>query len=130
MASEDLVARVRSRQPACAKVGLFDVDGIFRGKYLSPDKLASALEKGFGFCNVVLGWDSNDQLYDNTTFAGWHNGFCDAHVRVVPDTLRTIPFENDIPLFIAEFTGEAEALCPRGTLRRVLAKARDMGYAV
>ena len=51
-------------------------------------------------------------------------------MRIVPETLRTIPFEDDIPLFIAEFAGEAEAVCPRGTLRRVLARAADMGYCV
>ena len=65
MAKDDLVERVRQRSPACAKVGVFDVDGIFRGKYMAPDKLASALARGFGFCDVVLGWDSSDQLYDN-----------------------------------------------------------------
>src|SRR5687768_12557462 len=47
MAKDDLVERVRQRTPACAKVGLFDVDGIFRGKYMAPNKLASALAGGF-----------------------------------------------------------------------------------
>ena len=126
----EAIAYVRERGVPDVKVGAFDIDGIFRGKYMARDKFEGVLEKGFGFCNVVLGWDSNDQLYDNTSFAGWHNGFRDANVRVVPDTLRTIPFEDDLPLFIAEFADEAEAICPRGTLRRVLAKARDMGYAV
>ncbi|HEX8449927.1 MAG TPA: hypothetical protein VF652_10090, partial [Allosphingosinicella sp.] len=68
MATDDLVERVRQRTPACAKVGVFDVDGIFRGKYMAPDKLDSALSRGFGFCDVVLGWDSADQLYDNSSF--------------------------------------------------------------
>src|SRR5256885_12851837 len=27
--------------------------------------LFRSLEKGMGFCDVVLGWDSNDQQYDN-----------------------------------------------------------------
>jgi glutamine synthetase len=121
---------VRERDVPQVKVGAFDVDGIFRGKYMVRDKFESALEKGFGFCNVVLGWDSNDQLYDNVSVAGWHNGYKDAEVRILPDTLRTIPFEDDIPLFIAEFAGEAEAVCPRGTLRRVLDRAADMGFSV
>jgi glutamine synthetase len=121
---------VRERDVPQVKVGAFDVDGIFRGKYMVRDKFESALEKGFGFCNVVLGWDSNDQLYDNVSVAGWHNGYKDAEVRILPDTLRTIPFEDDIPLFIAEFAGEAEAVCPRGTLRRVLDRAADLGFSV
>src|SRR5215210_9061937 len=96
---------VRSRNLPFVKVGVVDVDGIMRGKYMARDKFESALEKGFGFCNVVLGWDSNDQLYDNVSVAGWHNGYKDAEVRILPDTLRIIPFEDDIPLFIAEFAG-------------------------
>jgi glutamine synthetase len=130
MGSDDLVSRVRARQPACAKVGVFDIDGIFRGKYLAPGKLASALEKGFGFCDVVLGWDSSDQLYDNVAFTGWHTAYPDAEVRLLPETERAIPFEGGMPLLLGEFAGRAEAICPRGLLRRVLDRAAAMGFRV
>ena len=50
------------------KVGVFDMDGVMRGKYMHRDKFLSALDKGFGFCDVVLGWDSDDQLYDSATY--------------------------------------------------------------
>jgi glutamine synthetase len=126
----DIVAQVRAREPACAKVGLFDIDGIFRGKYMAPDKLASALEKGFGFCDVTLGWDSNDQLYDNVAFTGWHTAYPDAQVRLLPETLRELPFEAGIPLILGEFAGPAEAICPRGLLRRILDRAAAMGFGV
>src|SRR5689334_15006389 len=36
-----------------AKIGGFDIDGVLRGKYVALDKLRSALEKGFGFCDVI-----------------------------------------------------------------------------
>ncbi|HEX8639711.1 MAG TPA: hypothetical protein VF704_01000 [Allosphingosinicella sp.] len=125
-----LLESVRSRDPACAKVGVFDIDGIFRGKYLAVDKLEAALEKGFGFCDVVLGWDSSDQLYDNVSFTGWHTAYPDAEVRLLPETLRTIPFEGDMPLILGEFAGAAEAVDARGALRRVLDRAARMGFAV
>jgi glutamine synthetase len=112
------------------KVGVFDTDGILRGKYLSRDKFLSALDGGLAFCDVVLGWDSNDQLYDNVKFTGWHTAYPDAAVRVLPQTRRDIPFEPKTALFLAEFTGRAEAVCPRGTLRRVLERAANMGYKV
>ncbi len=112
------------------KVGVFDLDGILRGKYLSRDKFLASLDKGFGVCDVVLGWDSNDQLLDNVRFTGWHTAFPDAAVRLVPGSRRDIPFEPKTALFLAEFAGRAEAICPRGTLRRVLARAANMGYAV
>ena len=101
------------------KIGVFDTDGILRGKYLARDKFVSAIEKNLGFCDVILGWDSNDQLYDNTSFTGWHTAYPDATVRVLPATQREIPFEPKTALFLGEFAGRAESVCPRGTLRRV-----------
>lgn len=112
------------------KVGIFDIDGILRGKYMHRDKFLSALEKGFGFCDVVLGWDSNDQLYDSATYTGWHTAYPDAPVRVLPETCRAIPQEDGRLLFLGEFAQPAEALCPRGLLRRVLARAEDAGFRV
>jgi len=112
------------------KIGVFDTDGVLRGKYLSREKFLSALEKNLGFCDVILGWDSNDQLYDNTKFTGWHTAYPDATVRLLPGTRRDIPFEPKTALFLGEFAGPAEAVCPRGTLRRVLERAAGLGYAV
>ena len=65
------------------KVAITDVDGVLRGKYLHKDKFLSAAEGGgFGFCNVVFGWDSADVCYDNATYTGWHTGYPDAVARV------------------------------------------------
>jgi len=119
---------VDERKLTHVKVGVFDVDGIMRGKYMSRDKFFGALEKGFGFCDVVLGWDSADQLYDNVSYTGWHTGYPDAPVRLLPQTCREVPFEGDMLLFLGEFIEAAESLCPRGVLRRVVARAREMGY--
>jgi glutamine synthetase len=112
------------------KIGVFDGDGILRGKYLSREKFLGSLEKGLGFCDVVLGWDSNDQLFDNVKFTGWHTAYPDAPIRVLPETCRDIPFEPRTLFFLCEFAGRAEAVCPRATLRRVLKRAADMGYGV
>ncbi len=110
------------------KVGVFDGDAILRGKYMSKAKFFSALDGGFGFCDVVLGWDSNDQLFDNVKYTGWHTAYPDAWVRVIPETCREIPFEDNMLFFLAEFVNEAEEICPRGVLRRILGKAAKMGY--
>lgn len=119
---------VQSLKPSHIKVGIFDIDGILRGKYMSRDKFLNALDKGFGFCDVVLGWDVRDQLYDNTQFTGWHSGYPDAGVRILPASCRIMPLENDALFFLAEFTHEAEKICPRGLLRRVLQRGEKMGF--
>ncbi|MBI3896911.1 MAG: glutamine synthetase [Gammaproteobacteria bacterium] len=113
------------------RTGVFDIDGILRGKYMAREKFLSALEgDGFGFCDVVLGWDSNDQLYDNTRFTGWHTAYPDALVRIIPDSCRDLAFEDHMLLFLGEFAGRAEAICPRGLLRRVLERAAKMDFKV
>lgn len=124
----DAMAIVEERGLSHIKVGVFDNDGVMRGKYMSKAKFFSSLEKGFAFCDVVLGWDMKDQLYDNAKYTGWHTGYPDAPVNILPHTCRDIVDEPDMLLFIAEFTQEAEAVCPRGTLRRVIEKAQQMGF--
>jgi len=122
-------AIVEERGLQHVKVGVFDNDGILRGKYIDRDKFFAALDKGLGFCNVVLGWDSNDQLYDNVSFTGWHTAYPDAQVRLLPETCRALPLEGDMLLFLGEFSGAAEQVCPRAVLRRVLERAAGLGYS-
>ena len=54
--ADDVKALIADRNPGHVKVGVFDIDGVMRGKYMSRAKFLSALKKGFGFCDVVLGW--------------------------------------------------------------------------
>lgn len=120
---------VEARGLSHVKVGLFDNDGVMRGKYMSREKFFSALDGGFAFCDVVLGWDMQDQLYDNTRYTGWHTGYPDAPVRILPHTCRALPFEDGMLLFMAEFADAAEAVCPRALLRRVIQRCEKAGFA-
>ena len=124
----DAKAIVAERGLTHVKVGAFDIDGILRGKYMSRAKFESSLESGFGFCDVVLGWDSKDQLYDNARYTGWHTGYPDANVRVLPESCRVLPWEEPMLFFLGEFAGNAEKVCPRAVLRRVLERAKKMGF--
>ncbi|MEX1368904.1 MAG: glutamine synthetase [Nannocystaceae bacterium] len=123
----ELLARLDERGITRHKIGVFDTDGVLRGKYVDRHKLVSALEHGFGFCDVVLGWDSHDKLYDNGVVSGWHTGYRDAPVTLDPTTARIIPFEPSTVMVIGGFTGDYEAVCPRGVLRRTIARAEAMG---
>jgi glutamine synthetase len=119
------------------KVAVSDIDGILRGKYLHRDKFLGAAEPypggGFGFCDVVLGWDMMDVTYDNTTATGWQHGFPDALARLDLNTARHVPWDNNVPFFLGEFVnsdGTPHAQCPRQTLKRVLKRAEKMGFKV
>ncbi|GAA5175601.1 MULTISPECIES: glutamine synthetase family protein [Halomonadaceae] len=121
---------VEERGLSHVKVGLFDIDGVMLGKYMSKKKFFDALENGFAFCDVVLGWDSKDALYDNVQYTGWHTGYPDAALRIVPESCRELPFEDGMLLFLAEFAGPAREICPRGLLERVLTRAEGLGFEV
>jgi glutamine synthetase len=137
------MAKARSREPAAlqkiraskaekVKVAITDVDGILRGKYLNKPKFESALEGGFGFCNVVFGWDAADVCYDNASYTGWHTGYPDALVRLDLDTLREVPWDGGVPFLLGEFVddqGAPLAVCPRQTLRRVIRRLGEAGYS-
>jgi glutamine synthetase len=116
---------VEQRNLSHVTVGVFDIDGILRSSCLSRKKFFMALDQGFEFCNLLLGWDSNDQPYDNVTFTGRHSGYPDAHMHIRPTTCRELPLEKSV-IFLAEFAPPAEAICPRAILRRVLNIAHDM----
>src|SRR5918997_66235 len=91
-------AYVETHAVPAIKLGVTDMDGILRGKYVAREKFLSALEKGLGFCDVIVGWDSNDQLYDNVAYTGWHTAYPDAPVRVLPETVRAKGYRDLKPL--------------------------------
>ena len=114
------------------KVAVSDIDGVLRGKYLHIDKFNSAVDGGFGFCDVVFGWDSGDQCYDNAKITGWHHGFPDALARLDLGTHRNVPWDDGVPFFLGEFVnadGSPYPICPRQLLRRVLKRAEKLGVA-
>ena len=130
--AEQLLARYRDDATPRIKLGVTDIDGVIRGKYISMDKFASIATDAAGFCDCVLGWDVEDQLYDNGTTTGWHTAFPDALFRIDLGTERHLADERAIPYFIGEFvTADRTSLhpiCPRSRLKRVLAMAEEMGF--
>jgi glutamine synthetase len=138
-----ILDEIRRSPHGKVKVAIADIDGVLRGKFLHRDKFLSAAqpapEGGFGFCDVVLGWDMLDQPYDNTAAVGWHKGFPDALVRLDLGTHRQVPWEENVPFFLGEFVtrgaeGNSPAdeaphpLCPRQVLKRVLRRAEKLGF--
>lgn len=129
--AQALVAQYREKGIQKIKLAVTDIDGILRGKVISLDKFAGAAEKGFGFCDVIFGWDSGDVAYDNAAITGWHTGYPDAEARIDLDTLRHIPWEGGMPFLLADFDvpgSKAAAVCPRSLLKRVVAQAERQGF--
>ena len=134
----ELLHQLESTKTEKVKLAITDIDGVLRGKVMSFDKFRSIAGKGFGFCDVVFGWDAGDQAYDNGAFTGWHTGYPDAMAVIDPGTFRRVPWEGGLPFLLADFregaaggdVGASGALpvCPRGLLKKVIQQAAAEGY--
>lgn len=112
------------------KLGVTDIDGILRGKYVSLEKFASSFDH-LGFCDVIFGWDIGDVLYDNAKYTGWHTGYPDAVACVDLSTYRLIPWEPGTAFFLMDLCAKDGAplgIAPRQLLRNVLNRAESAGY--
>ena len=127
---EDVIKQIRRSEATKVKVAITDLDGVLRGKIIHVDKFLSAAESGFGFCNVVFGWDSSDHAYDNVEYTGWHTGYPDAKVNLDLSTFRTIPWDQQTPFFLGDFVDDQDRplpICPRQLLKQILAQAEVAG---
>lgn len=117
------------------KIGLFDIDGVLRGKIYSKQKFLSVLKQGgTGMSSAVFGWDISDTLYTmSSKYCNPGGGFGDFLVQIDPTTMRRITYENNIPLFLTYTRlskNEVLPVCPRQFLRTLLDKVKDDGYEV
>lgn len=131
MNTEEVIEIIKENEFSKIKVAVADIDGVLRGKFIHKEKFFQAVESSLGFCDVIFGWDANDEAYDNATVTGWHTGYPDAQLRIDLTTYRTIPWENNIPFFLGDFSAEGgaiQAVCPRTLLKRIQQECIDLGY--
>lgn len=127
----ELLKQLADKNTTKVKLAITDIDGILRGKMVSFEKFCSIVEKGFGFCNVVFGWDAADVAYDNVKYTGWHSGYPDATAVIDIDTFREIPWEENVPFFLADFRdekGKDLSICPRSLLKKITNQAESAGF--
>jgi len=131
MDTQQIAAYIKDKDIQKIKFAFADIDGILRGKLIHRDKFLDGLKDGYGFCDVVFGWDSSDACYDNVAVTGWHSGYPDKYARIDLSTLRNIPWQDGQTFFLADYTqpdGSSVPACPRSLLKRITADCESMGY--
>ena len=129
---DEIRVQFEQRNIQRVKLGGFDLDGVLRGKVVSLEKFWSAAKKGFGFCDVIFGWDLHDRLYPFESVTGWSRGYPDAKARVDLTSLRYLATEPSTAAFVVDFEtpeGKPHPACPRNVLKRAMARAEVAGYA-
>ncbi|HWB24618.1 MAG TPA: glutamine synthetase family protein [Chitinophagaceae bacterium] len=131
MNQEEILEKIKQPGHEKIKFAVTDIDGVLRGKIISADKFLKAIKENIGFCNVIFGWDMNDNVYDNTTISGWDTGYPDAFATIDINTYRTIPWNKNLPFFLADFSTaiDISQICPRTLLKKIRQQCIDMGYA-
>lgn len=131
MNKQQLVNIIQNHPCNKVKLGVSDIDGVLRGKYISKEKFLATLDGTLGFCDVVFGWDVDDRAYEGADFTGWHTGYPDMLLQIDPETFREIPWENNQPFFLGQFVtaqNEAVEICPRQLLQKTINTSLEMGY--
>ncbi len=126
MNEQSIIEQIKQGSDDRVKVAITDIDGILRGKIIHRDKFLSAIESGAGFCDVVFGWDIADVAYDNAKVTGWHTGYPDATFHFDLTTFRTIPWDENAPFVLGDFSKSKSTVCPRTLLKNVIEKANSM----
>ena len=127
----DALAYVREHSSGKVKIAFTDIDGVLRGKYISAEKFLAVADTGTTFCDVIFGWDASDVAYSHGEFTGWHTGYPDVPAKIDLTTFRKIPWENDIPFFLGEFTDagkDASDVCPRQLVKKIIRGANREGF--
>lgn len=126
---EDAINLIEQRNIKSVKVAATDIDGVLRGKYINKDKFISTLNSGLGFCDVIFGWDCNDELYSKDSITGWSTAFPDAIGQIDVTTCRELPLEENSILFLLDFErGDIhEKVCPRSLLKKIIKQGEDEG---
>ncbi|MAE87375.1 MAG: glutamine synthetase [Flammeovirgaceae bacterium] len=128
MDTNKILQTLKNTDDQRVKVGIIDIDGVLRGKILRKDKFLKVLDSSSGFCDVVFGWDMVDQAYDRSKVTGWHTGYPDANYTIDINTFRNIPWDENIPFFLGDFSSIDHPACPRSLLKKVIKKAENMGF--
>lgn len=114
------------------KIGGSDLDGVYRGKRVSAEQfLVGAKGEGFPQCDVLFGWDIQDEVIGSLPFSNWETGFSDIVMRPVLTTFAVTPWEEGCASVICDFFtehGDLLLLSPRAVLQRVVQRATDSGY--
>ena len=113
------------------KVGVFDIDGILRGKYMAPRQVLLRAREGLRLLRRRAGLGlQRPALRQRHVHRLAHGLSRRAGARRCPTPAASCRSRTNTLFFLGEFAGHAEPICPRGLLRRVLGRAATMGFAV
>lgn len=134
MDKSDIERLIREHAVETVKIGTPDIDGVYRGKRVSAKTFLEGVGgPGFAQCDVVFGWDIAEEIISGAGLmvGSAEGGFADILLRPDLATFRIVPWEPATAAVVCDVYDEHGAPCevsPRTALRRVIERARAMGF--
>jgi len=110
-------------------IAVVDTNGLLRGQKIAAHSIKKIIKTGLGMAPAQLALDPTDEILPIPGVTDDSADFHDSLLRVDKTSLRIIPFEReeDSQLYLANFSGDGEGLCPRTLLRKQLDRAESLG---
>jgi glutamine synthetase len=138
MSPAEVVERLKAEGISTVVLGGCDTHGVMRGKRIPVGGLEAVLAHGLPICDVfwVMHVDESDLVTRPDGYAGYFpteaQGYPDIHAVPDIDSAKIVPWHRDTALFVCDWELPeglgAVPISPRGVLRRIVERARDMGY--
>lgn len=113
------------------ELGFADINGVLRGKRHTARHFLKNVNAGTALAKAPFGWDVQCGVYDDVEFANFGNGFPDMLAKPILSTLKKVPWRQGSAFALCELfneKGQPLEYNPREVLKRVIARANNLGY--
>ena len=120
--------RLQDQDIDILRLAFSDVLGISRSKDLMVSQLERAAHNGPAFCQGTWVTTTRGGVLDG--HGSMSDGLPDLVTRLLPDSIRALPWEPGVAIGIAdsfEPSGEESPVAPRSILKQVLAQYKELG---
>lgn len=113
------------------KLGVPDIDGVFRGKRVAAQFFLDSVETGFAQSDVLFGWDIAENVLPNLKVSNIDRGFGDFVMKPDLSTFALVPWEEQVASCVCDLWTEHEepiTVSPRYVLKSLIERARSLGF--
>jgi len=113
------------------KLGVPDIDGVFRGKRVAAKFFLDSVSDGFAQSDVLFGWDIAENIVPTLKVSSVEGGFGDFIMEPDLATFALVPWEDRVASCVCDLEtehGEPVTVSPRYVLNSLLKRARTLGY--
>ncbi|GCF07776.1 glutamine synthetase family protein [Dictyobacter arantiisoli] len=114
------------------KLGVSDIDGVFRGKRVTASFFLDGLEDGFAQSDVLFGWDIAENVLPDLKVSNIDRGFGDFIMKPDLSTFTVVPWEEGVATCVCDLWtehGAAITVAPRYVLQKLIERAQSLGFA-